>query len=230
MSEAEVPKVAVQASPNKGDLPAVPEATNAEHSSVRLNGKKNGRYPPTYEILAPQAPPAYEILAPQAPPVHEILAPRAPPAHISVAGSKPREASYEPSFADPSRLRRVAPLLSVAPPRSSQNWTPRPRFGGSTLTAPYATDVDDDKTLQHEFIAAAQQLSKPELREFVLEHVKGELSKIRLMPTRERALAFRALCLEWHPDKCPAINDIATDVFQYLQTQKSNLLHQGRKN
>eukprot|EP00927_Polykrikos_kofoidii_P029748 TRINITY_DN25669_c0_g1_i1.p1 TRINITY_DN25669_c0_g1~~TRINITY_DN25669_c0_g1_i1.p1 ORF type:complete len:233 (+),score=43.98 TRINITY_DN25669_c0_g1_i1:71-769(+) len=90
-----------------------------------------------------------------------------------------------------------------------------------------AVDYDEEAANQREFLAAAQQLSDDELREFVDDHIAMELTSIRALPAEQRAQAFRALCAEWHPDKCPAIAHIATSVFQRLQEQKSKILQQS---
>lgn len=89
--------------------------------------------------------------------------------------------------------------------------------------------LDDDEgqqqAAQREFQAAAAQLSESELREFVGDHVSAELAQIRLLPPERRQQAFRCLCAEWHPDKCPAIAGIATEVFQRLQADKAKILY-----
>jgi len=36
-------------------------------------------------------------------------------------------------------------------------------------------------------------------------------------PLRDRRTTYRAACLHWHPDKNPENEDLATDVFQFLQ-------------
>mmetsp|Transcript_108953 Transcript_108953/g.347880 ORF Transcript_108953/g.347880 Transcript_108953/m.347880 type:complete len:310 (-) Transcript_108953:90-1019(-) len=85
-------------------------------------------------------------------------------------------------------------------------------------------DEDPEAVIMREFMKAAQQLSASELREFVEDHVSSELAAIRRKPAEQRAQAFRSLCAEWHPDKCPAIAGLATEVFQRLQSQKSVVL------
>jgi len=85
-------------------------------------------------------------------------------------------------------------------------------------------DADPEAVIMREFMKAAQQLTASELREFVEDHVSNELVAIRRKPVEQRAQAFRSLCAEWHPDKCPAIAVLATEVFQRLQSQKSVVL------
>jgi len=85
-------------------------------------------------------------------------------------------------------------------------------------------EEDPEVAIQREFLKAAEQLSADELREFVEDHVSGELKAIRRLPAEQRSQAFRSLCAEWHPDKCPAIAGLATEIFQRLQTQKSTVL------
>lgn len=82
----------------------------------------------------------------------------------------------------------------------------------------------EEDALMQEFVLAAQLLSEEELREFVEEHVKDQLRQIRGLPKEQRAQAFRSLQAEWHPDKCPAIQGLATEIFQRLQSQKSTVL------
>merc|ERR1719359_1538103 len=83
----------------------------------------------------------------------------------------------------------------------------------------YILDLDDS-AMQQEFMLAASQLSENELREFVLDHIHLELKSIRALPSEQRGHAFRMLLVEWHPDKCPAITGLATEMFQVLQEQK----------
>merc|ERR1711865_1148606 len=82
----------------------------------------------------------------------------------------------------------------------------------------YVFELDDD-AVQREFMGAASQLSESEIRDFVLEHIRTELRGIRALPAEQRSHAFRMLLVEWHPDKCPAIAGLATEVFQLLQEQ-----------
>mmetsp|Transcript_51855 Transcript_51855/g.91103 ORF Transcript_51855/g.91103 Transcript_51855/m.91103 type:complete len:208 (+) Transcript_51855:98-721(+) len=81
-----------------------------------------------------------------------------------------------------------------------------------------------DHVMQREFLRAASQLSESELREFLVDHIKTELTRIRGLPKEQRPHAFRMLAAEWHPDKCPAIAGLATEMFQMLQEQKSNYM------
>lgn len=81
-----------------------------------------------------------------------------------------------------------------------------------------------EDALMAEFILAAQLLSEQELREFVEEHVRNQIREIRGLPIEQRPQAFRSLLAEWHPDKCPAIQGLATEMFQRLQSQKSTVL------
>mmetsp|Transcript_89479 Transcript_89479/g.191782 ORF Transcript_89479/g.191782 Transcript_89479/m.191782 type:complete len:189 (+) Transcript_89479:96-662(+) len=88
-----------------------------------------------------------------------------------------------------------------------------------------AEGYSEEDTVQREFLQAASLLSEDELREFVDDHISSELVAIRAMPSEQRGQAFRSLCAEWHPDKCPAIAGLATEVFQRLQAQKTKILH-----
>jgi hypothetical protein len=81
-----------------------------------------------------------------------------------------------------------------------------------------------EEALMAEFVLAAQLLSEQELREFVEEHVRVQIRELRSLPAEQRPQAFRSLLAEWHPDKCPAIAGLATEVFQRLQSQKPALL------
>jgi len=90
---------------------------------------------------------------------------------------------------------------------------------------PHSLRHSHDEEMQREFLAAAAQLSESELRDFVDEHVKGELASVRALPAELRSQAFKRLCSEWHPDKCPAIQKLATEVFQRLQAQKLSVLN-----
>lgn len=81
-----------------------------------------------------------------------------------------------------------------------------------------------EEAWQREFCIAAKLLSWAELRKFVQEHVRGQLEELQLLHPQERPKAFRALLAEWHPDKCPAIADLATEIFQQLQKEKTAVL------
>merc|ERR1712216_43140 len=95
-----------------------------------------------------------------------------------------------------------------------------------------ADEVEDDsvvsdfeaEAMQQEFMIAASQLSESELREFVLDHIKSELARVRAMPSELRPQAFRTLLIEWHPDKLLAISGVATEAFQMLQQEKAKTL------
>ena len=41
------------------------------------------------------------------------------------------------------------------------------------------------------------QLSDTELGDFVMDHIKSELARVRLLPGGQRSHAFRMLLLEW---------------------------------
>jgi len=48
-----------------------------------------------------------------------------------------------------------------------------------------------------------------------------ELCAVSKEPMSERKKAFKAACMRWHPDKNPDDEDMATDVFQFLQALKT---------
>merc|ERR1712014_49575 len=86
-------------------------------------------------------------------------------------------------------------------------------------------DLEDQRDhAQRQFMMAASQLSEGELRDFVLEHIRTELVRIHRLPLDERTHAFRLLQAEWHPDKCPTIAGLATEVFQMMQQHKKKVL------
>lgn len=94
---------------------------------------------------------------------------------------------------------------------------------------PRVSHLGESSLFRQTFLGAAAQLSESELRDFVKEHVGNEVARIKTLPQSIRAQEFRALCAEWHPDKCPGIRDIATDVFQNLQAQKQHILPRSRR-
>lgn len=47
-----------------------------------------------------------------------------------------------------------------------------------------------------------------------------DMSKSRHAALSERQKAYKAACLSWHPDKNRKHEDLATEVFQFLQTLK----------
>jgi len=97
-------------------------------------------------------------------------------------------------------------------------------FSGEAEMMTVEGEVDDEAAALRDFLRAAAQLSEEELREFVEDHVNTEMKEIRKLPPEQRPQAFRALCAEWHPDKCPAIAGLATEIFQRLQCEKSMVL------
>lgn len=114
----------------------------------------------------------------------------------------------------------IQPPPPLAPPPERQRGA-----RADAITLAVDADFDDEAAvLRGEFMAAASMLSQEELREFVSDHISNELREIRAMPGEQRSQAFRMLCAEWHPDKCPAIEGLATEVFQRLQAQKTAFL------
>mmetsp|Transcript_1219 Transcript_1219/g.3071 ORF Transcript_1219/g.3071 Transcript_1219/m.3071 type:complete len:192 (+) Transcript_1219:129-704(+) len=125
------------------------------------------------------------------------------------------QAAKQPSVTQRGLARAQPPMASLVPSagESCNADTPEVHVG-----------AEDDAAIAREFLRAASQLSENELRDFVDEHVSNELALIGSLPLEQRQQAFRSLCAEWHPDKCPAIAGIATEVFQRLQAQKSKIL------
>lgn len=122
------------------------------------------------------------------------------------------------------RLQQAAPSAATSDGRGDGLWE-----AAAEAEFEYEEEEYDEAymaaLLQQEFLDCAAQLSEDELREFVEDHVSGQLSSIKALPPEQRGQAFRSLCAEWHPDKCPAITGLATDIFQRLQAQKSSVLH-----
>eukprot|EP00929_Paragymnodinium_shiwhaense_P100736 TRINITY_DN63286_c0_g1_i1.p1 TRINITY_DN63286_c0_g1~~TRINITY_DN63286_c0_g1_i1.p1 ORF type:complete len:229 (+),score=48.15 TRINITY_DN63286_c0_g1_i1:69-755(+) len=87
-----------------------------------------------------------------------------------------------------------------------------------------AADDAEMEALRREFLTAMEMLTAQELEEFVQKHIAAELSNIRELPHSDRLKCFKDLCMEWHPDKCPAIQGLATEVFQLLQAEKDSIL------
>lgn len=117
----------------------------------------------------------------------------------------------------------------VPTPGQAQSNTVKPLGKSGKQDSPPAEDSEpidlvETEDWKLEFQEAAAQLSKEELREFVDGHVKCEIAALKAMPLEQRKNAFKMLCAEWHPDKCPAIAELATEVFQTLQCQRSELL------
>lgn len=171
-----------------------PPSPSTGGSHVRSFGR-----PETSLRSAPVSSPPPRVLFPK---TADIPPPPPPP---DLPGSR----SPAPPLAEPAPQLNVQPLSSV----------------GSAATAASRCDgVDDEANAQREFLLAANQLSPAELREFVLEHVNSEIAEVRRLPQEQRVQAFRSLCAEWHPDKCPAIVGLATDIFKHLQAEKAAVL------
>jgi len=83
---------------------------------------------------------------------------------------------------------------------------------------------DEDALLRQDVFQLASALGEEDLHRFVHSHIAGELDAIRALPHAQRSRAFRALCFQWHPDKCPLRASLATQIFQLLQAQKESLL------
>jgi len=115
------------------------------------------------------------------------------------------------------------PFLAWAPgtPQSGMSRVSSTKSGISPRSG---RSRDEEAAAQREFIQAALQLSAEELRDFIDDHVRYELALVMRMPPERRAQGFRQLCAEWHPDKCPGITELATEVFQRLQAQKARVL------
>lgn len=81
-----------------------------------------------------------------------------------------------------------------------------------------------------DFITIASQLSEVELKEYINKHVTELLQTIISLPVSDRKQAFRALCMDWHPDNCPDcsnMREISARVFQQLQERKAVTLAAG---
>mmetsp|Transcript_22820 Transcript_22820/g.53320 ORF Transcript_22820/g.53320 Transcript_22820/m.53320 type:complete len:639 (-) Transcript_22820:188-2104(-) len=61
--------------------------------------------------------------------------------------------------------------------------------------------------------------SDPKARAIV-ERLFKDMAKSSKAPLKERQKAYKAACLSWHPDKNPKHQQLATVVFQFLQTLK----------
>lgn len=54
----------------------------------------------------------------------------------------------------------------------------------------------------------------------IAETLFKDMDSSRKAPLKERQKAYRALCLSWHPDKNPKHQELATEVFKFLQVLK----------
>jgi hypothetical protein len=54
----------------------------------------------------------------------------------------------------------------------------------------------------------------------IAETLFRDMSKSRKAALDERQKAYRAACFTWHPDKNPRYQELATGVFQFLQSLK----------
>jgi len=138
-----------------------------------------------------------------------------------------QRAASKASTPSPSAMRRASHLNSTAS-------TPSPvamRRASTHLTSAMAVPLTPAATLQRPdtlttqrlFLEAASKLSDEELRDFVADFISTEIAAINRLPPELRGPAYRSLCIAWHPDKCPAIASIATNVFQHLQAQKNKI-------
>jgi len=55
--------------------------------------------------------------------------------------------------------------------------------------------------------------------------VYKELCAVKTAPSSERKKMYRTMCLKWHPDKNLDDPDIATEVFQFVQSLKDFCLN-----
>lgn len=62
------------------------------------------------------------------------------------------------------------------------------------------------------------------VKESLLDELRA--TQMEALPARKKR--FRRLCLRWHPDKNPDAHDLATEVFKFLQQQRSPYLREGR--
>lgn len=83
---------------------------------------------------------------------------------------------------------------------------------------------DTEVAIRRGFVQAASQLSEEDLRVFIHDHVGTEIEAIRKQPKKQRLRHFRMLCFQWHPDKCPGMIGLATEIFQTLQQLKDDIL------
>jgi len=58
----------------------------------------------------------------------------------------------------------------------------------------------------------------------IITEVEEEVRTLEALPEEQRKRAMKRLLMEWHPDKNPDRLDLATTVFQYLQTRKKDII------
>lgn len=137
---------------------------------------------------------------------HATAAGRVQPPPPPLPGEKPR-ASAKP--------RPKASSSSARESCSSQSTQPKPRT---------KTNVQRDRGQEPAASPATVRLPHgvawPDMPASRLA-VEGLYAKLTAVPLDERRKVFKAACFEWHPDKNPSNEDVATEVFQFLQRLKS---------
>lgn len=138
--------------------------------------------------------------------------PRPPEVDVEAPADQCPEASASPGRAEDARSEPAA--SSSRPPQ--QEAPPLASPGSAVPNAvPEVAEVADSKAVQDGLD---------------VEQVKAQLV-VQLCTTQREDVAsrkkrYKALCLQWHPDKNPEQRELSEEIFKFLQEQRSNYLRE----
>eukprot|EP00931_Biecheleriopsis_adriatica_P003843 TRINITY_DN105603_c0_g1_i1.p1 TRINITY_DN105603_c0_g1~~TRINITY_DN105603_c0_g1_i1.p1 ORF type:complete len:571 (+),score=117.47 TRINITY_DN105603_c0_g1_i1:88-1800(+) len=154
---------------------------------------------------------------------------RGPPSRPGVRASKGSSSApsgkQPPPPPMPHAETNTTPATTAAPGKSDTKpaaaksypkagWTQVP--ADKTRPTAAAAGVPPSKPSRVQTLRLPKGLTMPEAPSAVLV-VEGLLSELLSVPLDERRKAFKTACFQWHPDKNPSNEELATEVFQFLQ-------------
>lgn len=126
-----------------------------------------------------------------------------PPSGFAAGSSRPKKWSLGPNRQPPLLAGQRSKLPQQGQPHSTPT---TPGVRGSHTPPPLPKGVEWPKD------AKAKR---------VVEMLFRDMERSKKAPLEERRRAYRASCLSWHPDKNRKHEDLAKEVFQFLQALKT---------
>eukprot|EP00440_Ansanella_granifera_P017452 gb/GFBE01018956.1/.p1 GENE.gb/GFBE01018956.1/~~gb/GFBE01018956.1/.p1 ORF type:complete len:670 (+),score=126.78 gb/GFBE01018956.1/:1-2010(+) len=136
---------------------------------------------------------------------------RPPKSHSSASTAAPprQDKPQAPSGPKPGRSSNGSKERQDRPRASFRPNEPRSGGGASSASTPKKDKPPEPAPLSENPEVAA-----------VLADLDAQLEKTKKEDIASRKKAFKFMCLKWHPDKNQENLDVATEVFQWLQSQR----------
>jgi len=152
-----------------------------------------------------------------------------------------RGAKLAEELPEPTRCNPFDNLLHHFP--KSNPWTKTRGGGSKDQSATHAEEPQPPQTNstspsggsrkrnkgdpQRDETGTGEDKCEPVCSHHAVAIIKGRLNELRHGSADDRKKLWRQLCLEWHPDKRPYEEELATHVFQWLQQRKVAYLSEG---